>query len=156
MYDSGYNQRVPTGIERSVANILCTPEDTIYVRIMNNDVQPNSSDCGLYAIAFAVSLAYGKDPVYIQYDNKLMRSHLLKCIKNNKITEFPQSTVTRSVEYTHVHSYPVYCTCRMPDEGFMFVCTGCQNWFHPQCQEIKLSERQVKKSRNIKCLQCRN
>ena len=35
---------------------------------------------GVYAIAFAVSLAFCKKPAYLHYDNSIMRSHLLKCL----------------------------------------------------------------------------
>ena len=46
---------------------------------------------GVYAIAFAISLAFCKKPAYLHYDNSIMRSHLLKCLhkiskqaRNNK------------------------------------------------------------------------
>ena len=32
---------------------------------MNNDIQQNTNDCGVYAIAFAVSLAFLKGPACI-------------------------------------------------------------------------------------------
>ena len=60
LYDSGLSLGVSTSIEKSVCNMLCSPDSSVSIKLMNNDVQPNTNDCGVYAIAFAVSLAFGK------------------------------------------------------------------------------------------------
>ena len=44
-------------------------------------------DCGLFAIATCVSLAYGKQPP--KYLQNFMRTHLINCIENNMFVEFP-------------------------------------------------------------------
>ena len=56
---------------------------------MNSDIQPNTNDCGVYAIAFAVSLAFGKEPAYLHFENSKMRSLLLNCLLSGVLTEFP-------------------------------------------------------------------
>lgn len=52
--------------------------------------QPNGNDCGVFAIAFAVSLLFNIKPEKIKYDCSLMRSHLIKILETNIIEHFPQ------------------------------------------------------------------
>ena len=66
LYDSGLALGVSTSIEMSVCNMLLSPKSSISIRLMNNDIQPNTNECGVYAIAFAISLAFCKRPgIYI-------------------------------------------------------------------------------------------
>jgi len=53
--------------------------------------QPNYSDCGVFAIAFAISLLFNIKPDKVKYEHKLMRSHLLKILETNVIEHFPQN-----------------------------------------------------------------
>ena len=53
--------------------------------------QSNSSDWGLFALAFAFDLADNLDPSVITYNEKILRKHLLACIENKEITEFPKT-----------------------------------------------------------------
>ena len=64
---------------------------------MNNDVQPNTNDCGVYAIAFAVSLAFDKEPAHLHYDKSKMRTHLMNCINSGILTEFPSKPESRKI-----------------------------------------------------------
>jgi len=52
--------------------------------------QPNYSDCGVFAIAFAISLLFDIKPDKVKYEHKLMRSHLIKILETNIIEHFPQ------------------------------------------------------------------
>nr|AAR99848.1 hypothetical protein 5 [Hyposoter didymator ichnovirus] len=52
--------------------------------------QPNSSDCGVFAIAFAISLFFGIKPETIQYEVKNMRQHLLGIFDTGIISHFPR------------------------------------------------------------------
>ena len=52
--------------------------------------QPNCSDCGVFAIAFAISLLYNIKPEKVRYDVSLMRSHLIKIFESNVIEHFLQ------------------------------------------------------------------
>ena len=82
LYDSSLALGVSTSIEMSVSNMLRSPESSISIKLMNSDIQPNTNDCGVYAIAFAVSLAFGKEPAYLHFENSKMRSHLLNCLQS--------------------------------------------------------------------------
>ena len=63
--------------------------------------QPNSFDCGLFAIAHLVEFCLtgsAFSPKY-NFEVPLMRNHLLKCIENKKFEPFPkQSSRLRNVK----------------------------------------------------------
>jgi len=54
--------------------------------------QQNGSDCGVFAIAFAVSLLFNIKPENVRYDVSLMRPHLIKILESNVIEHFPQNS----------------------------------------------------------------
>ena len=126
---------VSTSIEMCVSNMLRSPvsSQSINFKLMNSGIQPNTNNCGVYAIAFAVSLAFGKEPAYLHFDNSKMRSHLLNCLQSGVLTEFPCKPEQRKSLYVQAHTVPLYCTCPMPESDLMFQCTKCQRWFHPNC-----------------------
>ena len=55
-------------------------DNRITINFMDVLKQTNYSDCGLYAIAFATSICNGENPTKLQYDQYLMRGHLISCI----------------------------------------------------------------------------
>ena len=59
----------------------------------NVQQQFGSSDCGLFAIAFTVHLAFGDDPQHIAFEQSQMRPHLLKCFQRKKMEPFPHKKV---------------------------------------------------------------
>ena len=46
-------------------------------------------DCGVYALAFATELACGFDPAVCVWDSEKMRNHLLLCLENGAMSQFP-------------------------------------------------------------------
>ncbi|XP_053996975.1 uncharacterized protein LOC128886292 [Hylaeus anthracinus] len=52
--------------------------------------QLNSRDCGVFAIGFAVSLLFNISPDKVTYNHALMRQHLIKMFKSNRIEHFPR------------------------------------------------------------------
>ena len=50
--------------------------DTMRVEISPVQQQARSTDCGLFAIAFATDLAFGMDPAKISYQQSAMREPL--------------------------------------------------------------------------------
>ena len=51
--------------------------------------QKGSSDCGIYAIAFAVHAALGDDVEHLEFDQTQMRNHLLQCFGKRELVRFP-------------------------------------------------------------------
>ena len=48
-----------------------------------------ASDCGLFAIAFAVALVNGQDPAALTFDQGVMRQHLRLCLQRQQMEPFP-------------------------------------------------------------------
>ena len=99
-------------------------------------------------IALAVSMAFCKEPAYLHNDNLKLWPHLLKCLINGVLAEFPSKQEPRSL-FIEDHTVPLYCSCRMPGKDLIFQCTKCQCWFHLDCQEIKLNARYLKHSKKL-------
>ena len=60
--------------------------------------QAGSTDCGVYAIAYAVEVALGTDPgelPTISYQRHQMRRHLLDIFHTQRVARFPRSPTTR-------------------------------------------------------------
>ena len=51
--------------------------------------QNGTQDCGLFAIAFAMSIACGEDPSKRTYNQDLMREHLVDCFSKKVVQLFP-------------------------------------------------------------------
>ena len=51
--------------------------------------QLNTSDCGVFAIAFATCLVYGLNPLQVCFNIPMMRPHLLNCFKACAMQLFP-------------------------------------------------------------------
>ena len=88
IYDS-----LKTNVSLHTKKQICSffqPRDIhFFFDLVNVQRQPNVSDCGLFAIAFATELAHKKSPVLCDFDTQKMRHHLLSCFENNDLTRFP-------------------------------------------------------------------
>lgn len=116
---------------RRKSHRFCAPRN----RKFNVDVQMQAGgcDCGLFAIAFATSLASGIPPGKYCSDRSKMRKHLYTCLQKGRITNFP--TVKERRHHTKVKSteeIEVYCECRMPElrNVDMVECCKCKEWYH--------------------------
>ena len=113
LYDSSLALGVSTSIEMSASNMLRYPRSSISIKLMNSNIQPNTNDCGVYAIAFAVSLAFGKEPAYLHFENSKMRFHLLNCLHSGVLTELSCKPEQRNSLYVQANSKTVKCLeCR--------------------------------------------
>ena len=86
VYDSLY-----TGWDKSSYKMLqrqfrCSPCN---IKFANLQKQCGVTDCGLFSIAFATSIAFQKDPSQKRYNQDLMRQHLLNCFYSKNICPFP-------------------------------------------------------------------
>lgn len=151
-----------SNIPSSEAEVLCSLVDIKGVSLQANmlDVfqQDNSYDCGVYAIANMVAIAYRRDPTKQRFDKRNMRNHLLNCLERRHFEPFPTSgsrNVKRTESVKDVHEIPVYCTCKMPDTHTLYViCDGCEKEFHPSC--IGFGDEEAKKMKIIFCPACRS
>ena len=50
--------------------------------------QTGAQDCGLFAIAFVISIAFAQDPGKMTYNQSKMREHSIKCLNKKAIQVF--------------------------------------------------------------------
>ena len=115
IYDSSTPARIPLAVKWAVCSIMQPPTDIIHFDLVNVHPQPNSNDCGLFAVAFATELVHGRDPSLCHFNTSAMRQHLVGCLSEGHLSRFPLkkrrriplgSKVKKSVQ-EHI-----YCTCR--------------------------------------------
>ena len=88
VYDS-LHARLSASAMKQTCSMLNTTEAKLTVRMRKVQIQSGGSDCGVFAIAFAVCLCEGKDPCSISWTQPLMRQHLVKCLSKQRMTPFP-------------------------------------------------------------------
>ena len=103
MYLTAYlsHGMVTNHVKKQVASILYEKTPEIVLNVKSVQQQQNGTDCGVFAIAFLVSLLNGDDLSRQTYGNNLHRTHLLRCISNRHMTPFPKAkkaTVKRCKE----------------------------------------------------------
>ena len=92
IYDSIYSKQHNENIKEVLRDFYKNyiKDDTLNVKYAFVQKQDGNSDCGLFAIAFAVDLVEGRDPCDIVYDQTKMREHLVNCFKEGKLLSFPR------------------------------------------------------------------
>ena len=87
LYDSLFHDVISQEVEDQTNDLL--GGNLVSVEFVPVQQQTNDSDCGVFAIAFAVSLALGTDPMHVTFDIRRMRTHLATCLKDKKLNMFP-------------------------------------------------------------------
>ena len=114
LYDSLSNGKISPDVAKQMAAFSFCDLPEILVEIKGVQ-QTNSVVCGLFAIAFATSLAFGEDPANVTYHSKKLRMHLIKCLDEKQMTCFPKSTEKRVLKcQSRLAAIEIYCKCRMP------------------------------------------
>ena len=75
-------------VRQVVKNIFDTTRNPSFLMVKIRK-QKGNTDCGVFAIAIATSLAYGIDPASCEFQQDLMRQHLCQCLQAKKMTLFP-------------------------------------------------------------------
>ncbi len=84
MYDSLYDE-----LDESTVETIRFLFEKKTIQMVPVQKQHGCDDCDLFAIANAVHLARSDDPSKVNYSQNLMRSHLIKCYEELKMTKFP-------------------------------------------------------------------
>ena len=82
VYDSLPASKPSLQLKKNICSILRPSSKYILFDNVNVQLQPNSYDCGVFAIATATELAHAKDPIVCHWDVTAMRKHLLDCLQN--------------------------------------------------------------------------
>ena len=79
--DSLSRGKITKNVEKKICALLLCKEPVIKVVINSVQQQANGVDCGVFAIAYATSLAFGENPTLCSYNMPLMRQHLVNCLE---------------------------------------------------------------------------
>lgn len=74
---------------QSVENCFTLNNKIPQVKMMQCRKQEGGKDCGVYAIAFAVALAFSSNPSRQNFKQDTMRVHLVRCFTNKQFSLFP-------------------------------------------------------------------
>ena len=137
-----------------------TDSNVLKVKFADIQMQRNSYDCRLYAIANATALANGCYPAQESYNaqSTTMRRHLIGCLENKFLLPFPTHNTgykakRRQAKIKKILEMPLYCICKKPDTGALYIyCDSCQKEYHPECLGISSS---VNESTLVVCNTCR-
>ena len=81
----------PTNLLLKQMTQLFSPDDALPVYKQHEcHKQVGGTDCGVFAIAYAVDALRGNEPQNIRYNQSKMRDHLIHCFETGKITSFPK------------------------------------------------------------------
>ena len=139
LYDSNWTEKSTVSLVtmQHICSFFKSDAATLYFDFVNVDRQSNSSDCGVYALAFAAELAHGGDPALFTWDVNNMRGHILNSMRTGFVPPFPKKD-ERKIRFGKririSHAEPIYCACKMPNDGLEYIkCSGCRGWFHMSC-----------------------
>jgi hypothetical protein len=131
------------------------------LRISPSQQQRNMSDCGLFAIANCISLAYGYDPASICYTGDL-REEFISMLSAGELKMFSYKPRSESIKTDVLpmneiyHSYDAICHCGYPETwGNCVECDNCMMTFHQQCYLVNDQSQIMKRSPTFQCYKCR-
>ena len=165
-YDSLSNGNIPRIFLHQICNIIQPATNKISVKVQLVQQQSNQVDCGVFSIAFAVTLALGDNPALVTYEQTSLRFHLNRCLKLGKFFPYPVINgkrqkrakgiaVTKDVNYTCRRTYFQEDTEENPD-NFMTLCCICQDWHHKKCMNIPLKVFRSDTAAEVwKCKSCK-
>ena len=88
LYDSLFHDIIANEVEEQLKDLMAN--NFTGMNIVPVQQQGNGSDCGVFSIAFATCIVYGRDPSIVTFDVPQMRPHLSECLKTGVISPFPQ------------------------------------------------------------------
>lgn len=135
VYDSWRTGDVTADAKEAIANLMQCSNRRIYLLFPEVQQQKDGSSCGVFALAFAHTLAEGKDPSSLEFpDEASLRTHLLQCITAKKMAPFYTRQALYKPGKMMKRVFKIYCVCRLPDSGDEMVqCNKCKEWYHFTC-----------------------
>ena len=140
IYDS-MHQYITLNCKKQICSFLKPRQKVLKFCFVNMQSQTDSSSCGLFAIAVATAITYGKDPSRCKWDVTSMRQHLLYSFENQKLEEFPtagERSICQGSKITKIVEEQIFCKCRAPNDSRlgMIQCAKCQEWYHLSCVSV--------------------
>jgi hypothetical protein len=97
--------------------------------------QRGCSDCGAFAIAFAVELCFGFDPSNRVYSQQDLRLGISECFKKQIMSPLSSKETKGGLNMLkEAERIKLFCICRQPwyksDDEEMAECSVCREWYH--------------------------
>ena len=90
----------PTSAVITQITQLFSPDNTAPLYHQYKCIQQHGgTNCGIFAIAYAVDLLEGSKPYQFIYDQSKMRQHLIDCFEAGKITSFPKYVIKQMTNH---------------------------------------------------------
>ena len=138
VYDSMYNFiKLDTMLQ--ISSFVRSNDKFLQFRLVNVKRQPDSYSCGQFAIATAVELANGNEPALCNWTVHQMRTHIIQCFQDQRMTPFPRESRARRLtsknRFLKTEKEEVHCYCRMINDPNreMVQCEKCNRWYHCDC-----------------------
>ena len=120
IYDPLYNssqslQHLTLRVKTTIFALMREPRRSCRIQMMTIPQQYKRCECGLLAIASAVSLLAGRDPSQLSYsDTRTLRYHLADCIVRGYFPEFPSEENPCSPSVVEEVVLHLYCNGNEP------------------------------------------
>ena len=141
-----------------ISSLLRTDAATFSYKYKRVQVQDTGTNCGVFAAAIAVSLAFGENPSDVKYaDDAALRNHLMNIFVSGTVTSFPKTKgFVKMRREGRLKTVEVYCYCRLFDYDPLFDNQG--NWKKQEMLRKRgpnaIAEAKAKSEWNW--IQCRN
>ena len=138
-YDSlNSDGTVTEKVAKQIFDLSFCESDNLNINLKPVQQQTNGTNCGIFAIAYALSIVHGIDPTTIRFEEKRMRKHLVTCMEQKKLTPFPRLNYFPRPCKGATVIVAIYCSCRCPYDAKekMARCDHCKLWFHKKCTDI--------------------
>lgn len=129
IYDSLY-RHIPKLLLKLIIKLTGWAGDLpLIIEMPQFQKQRTRHDCGLFAIAAMVDLCKGRNPTKSKYDLNYMRAHLVSCLKNGYLDEFPEYSGNITSLKPAKFTYFICRVCALITESDSkpVTCNGCQN-----------------------------
>ena len=100
IFDSLFVNKLSYEVKKQIASIIQTKHNQIELKLEKTQQQQNTTDCGIFAIAFATDLCHGIDPVRCNYsDGNELRLIFLSAYNKELLVHFQNSQLQRESLY---------------------------------------------------------
>lgn len=162
VYDScahGRGEKYDQEVTWAMFNAI-RPKDHALYKMACSQQEPSSSHCGVFAIATAVSLAYGENPSKIKFkDSTTLRQHLLSCLERGYLIPFPSQPWDYENELLDREEVCVCMKCEMPEipSKILNKCDSCGHFYHAVCLgNMNMATVSTRKVIYMYCTDCAN
>jgi hypothetical protein len=129
-----------------------TDEITFHLRACDKQ-EPQSRDCGFFAVATAVSCWLLQDPTGHVFNQPSLRPHHQMILDSRNVDVFPSCRVNVPNEtITTIKKEKMHCKCQNGAKSkskFMIQCSSCLNWYHRPCIGLSKKATPVKRESQI-------